>query len=263
MAFLQVQFQSQALNLSCTANVILPQSATKAQQRKIPVLYLLHGYSDDHSIWMRRTAIERHVESLAPEMAVIMPAVDHSFYTDMKCGNRYWTYISEELPAVMSSLFPLSGKREDTFVAGLSMGGYGALKMALNHPNRFLACASFSGACEMGQRLTGLNMDDAFNREIISTFGSESDFKGSENDLCYQAGQLAKGAVIPEIYLACGTKDFLYENNLGFLDHLKKLSLPVKWEATPGREHTWDYWDEQIQISLKWFMELRKAAKAK
>jgi S-formylglutathione hydrolase FrmB len=196
-------------------------------------------------------------------MAVVMPAVDHSFYTDMKRGNRYWTYVSEELPQVMASLFPLSARREDTFVAGLSMGGYGALKMALNHPDRFLACASFSGACEMGHRLSGLDMDDAFNREILNTFGTETEFKGSENDLSYQAEQVANGTIIPEIYMACGTKDFLYENNLGFLNHLKKLSIPVKWEATEGREHTWDYWDEQIQITLKWFMELRKEAKAK
>jgi putative tributyrin esterase len=261
MAFLQVQFQSGVLNLSCTANVLLPQSAERAQDREIPVLYLLHGYSDDHSIWMRRTAIERHVESYAPDFAVVMPAVDHSFYTDMQHGNRYWTYVSEELPAIMSSLFPLSRKREDAFVAGLSMGGYGALKLALNQPERFLAAASFSGACEMGKRLEGIHLNDGFSREIVDTFGTEADFKASVNDLMYRAEIVARGKDIPQIYMACGTKDFLYENNLFFLDHLRRLGLPVKWEATPGREHTWDYWDEQIQIALKWFAELRAKAK--
>lgn len=261
MAFLQVQFQSGILNLSCTANVLLPQSTVHAHNREIPVLYLLHGYSDDHSIWMRRTALERHIESCAPEFAVVMPAVDHSFYTDMKRGNRYWTYLSQELPEIMSSLFPLSSKREDTFVAGLSMGGYGALKLALNQPQRFLAAASFSGACEMGKRLEGIDMDDAFNREIIDIFGSEAEFTGSVNDLMHQADVVARSGNSPEIYMACGTKDFLYENNLGFLEHLKSLKFPVKWEATPGREHTWDYWDEQIQVTLKWFVELRTQAK--
>lgn len=263
MAFLQVSFSSQTLNLACSANVILPQTAKRAQKRDIPVLYLLHGYSDDHTIWMRRTAIERHVESLAPDFAVVMPAVDHSFYTDMKRGNRYWTYVSEELPSIIASLFPISDKRNDTFVAGLSMGGYGAMKLALNQPHRFLACASFSGACEMGNRLHDSDLDDAFHREMIDTFGSECDFNGSVNDLSYQAEKVAQSKTIPQIYMACGTKDFLYENNLGFLNHLKKLGIPVKWEATPGREHTWDYWDEQIQVALKWFVELRKEARKK
>lgn len=258
MAFLQVQFQSEALGLACSANVIMPQAKTRAQAREIPVLYLLHGYSDDHSIWMRRTAVERYVETLAPEFAVVMPAADHSFYTDMKRGNRYWTYISEELPAVISSMFPISAKREDTFAAGLSMGGYGALKLALNQPGRFLACASFSGVCDMGQRLKGLNMSEAFNREVADTFGSEEEFRGSVNDLAFQAEKAASDGLIPQIFMACGTDDFLYENNLSFLGHLRKLGIPVKWEATPGRAHSWDYWDEQILAALKWFVEMRK-----
>lgn len=261
MAFLEVHFWSDALNLASSAYVLMPQAKVNAREREIPVLYLLHGYSDDHSIWMRRTAIERHIEMLAPNFAVIMPAIDHSWYTDMKHGNRYWTYLSEDLPQIMSSLFPLSEKREDTFVAGLSMGGYGALKLALNQPERFLACASFSGACDMGIQMNGLDLNDDFSREITDIFGTSSEFKGSENDLFHQAGQIAHSKTIPNIYMACGTKDFLYQGNLNFLEHLKKLQIPVKWEATPGRGHTWDYWDEQIQVALKWFTALRLKAK--
>jgi putative tributyrin esterase len=261
MAFLQVQFFSDALGLCSSVNVLLPQAEARARDREVPVVYLLHGHSDDHTMWMRRTAVERHAEVLAPEFAVVMPAVDKSFYSDMKHGNRYWTYVSEELPQVMSSLFPLSGRREDTFSAGLSMGGYGALKLALNRPERFLACASFSGACEMGERLKNLDLGDGFNRALLDIFGSEQDFQHSENDLMWQAERVAKGEYIPKIYMACGTKDFLYENNLKFLEHLRKLGLPVTWEATPGREHTWDYWDEQVQVALKFFAEARKEAK--
>lgn len=97
-----------------------------------PTLYLLHGLSDDDSIWLRRTSIERYVAQMG--IAVVMPQVHRSFYTDMAAGGQYWTFISEELPALARSFFPLSAKREDNFVAGLSMGGYGALKLGLRKP---------------------------------------------------------------------------------------------------------------------------------
>lgn len=259
MAFLQVQFPSKALGLCVSVNVILPQSTTPAKERKIPTVYLLHGLSDDHTVWMRHTSVERHANQLAPEFAVVMPAVDRSFYADMKHGNRYWTYVSEELPEVMASIFPLSSKREDTFVAGLSMGGYGALKLALNQPERFCACASFSGACNMGTRLKGIDIDPNLMIEMENIFGSPEEFSHSVNDLAWQAEQVSNRKPIPQIYMACGTDDFLYQNNLMFLEHLQKLGMPVSWEATPGRSHTWDYWDEQIQVALKWFGEIRAA----
>src|SRR5665647_1599457 len=130
MAFIQCDFYSEALGLSTSMSVILPQQ-TKTQigmkgnvfTIKHPTLYLLHGLSDDHTIWMRRTSIERYASELG--IAVVMPAVHRSFYTDMANGLNFWTFISEELPSIARSFFPLSEKREDNFVAGLSMGGYG------------------------------------------------------------------------------------------------------------------------------------------
>ena len=123
MALLHTQFRSDALQIAVSVDVILPQEAC-LKGRKPPVLYLLHGLSDDHSIWLRRTSIERYAEALG--LAVVMPAVNRSFYADMAYGAKYWTFVSEELPRVMHGFFPLSDKRADTFVAGLSMGGYGA-----------------------------------------------------------------------------------------------------------------------------------------
>ena len=125
MALIQCDFFSESLGFSTSMNVILPQPA----RERYRVLYLLHGMSDDHTIWCRRTSIERYVDPLG--LAVVMPAVHRGYYTDMAAGYRYWTFISEELPALARSFFPLSHKREDTFVAGLSMGGYGAFKLAL------------------------------------------------------------------------------------------------------------------------------------
>ena len=146
MARLHTQFRSDALQIAVSVDVILPQEAC-LKGRKPPVLYLLHGLSDDHSIWLRRTSIERYADVLG--LAVVMPAVNRSFYADTAYGAQYWTFVSEELPRVMHGFFPLSDKRADTFVAGLSMGGYGAFKLALTLPDRFAAAASLSGALDV------------------------------------------------------------------------------------------------------------------
>ena len=112
-----------------------------------PVLYLLHGLSDDDTIWLRRTSIERYVAPLG--LAVVMPQVHRSYYTDEAYGGRYWTFLSEELPQLVDTFFRLSTDRRDTFVAGLSMGGYGAIKWALRQPHRFAAAASLSGVLDV------------------------------------------------------------------------------------------------------------------
>ena len=140
MAFLQCSFHSDVLGRACSMNVILPQKVTTqigmtssgGGNRRYPVLYLLHGLSDDHTIWSRRTSIERYAAEY--ELAVVMPDGERGFYTDMMQGPRYWTMLTEELPAIAASFFPISTRREDTYVAGLSMGGYGALKCALRLP---------------------------------------------------------------------------------------------------------------------------------
>src|SRR3954464_2876128 len=154
MALVRCDFFSDVLGLSTSMTVVLPQ-ATSAQigmtgaatGGDAPVLYLLHGLSDDDTIWLRRTSIARYAAPLG--LAVVMPQVGRSFYTDEAHGNRYWTFLSEELPAVVGSFFRISDRREDTFVAGLSMGGYGAVKWALRQPERFAAAATLSGALDL------------------------------------------------------------------------------------------------------------------
>ena len=151
MAHLRCDFFSEALSLSTSMTVLLPQRTTtqigmegRTSDGPPPVLYLLHGLSDDDTIWLRRTSIERYAAPLG--LAVVMPQVHRSFYADQAYGGRYWTFLTEELPELVGSLFRVSDRREDTFVAGLSMGGYGALKWALRQPERFAAAASLSGA---------------------------------------------------------------------------------------------------------------------
>lgn len=251
MALFHCNFFSAVLGLSVSMDVILPQPQPGARREgKLPVLWLLHGLSDDHTIWQRRTSIERYVESM--NLAVVMPAVDRSFYTDMAQGNRYWTYIAQELPALARSFFPLSTRREDNFVAGLSMGGYGAFKLALSYPARYAAAASLSGALHDFAEDAAASEDPAWAAELARVFGDLTKFTGGPNDVYALATRVAKGKTpSPRLYQCCGTEDFLYAGNLRFKAHAEALGLPFTYEEGPG-EHVWSYWDVMIQRVLAW-----------
>ena len=247
MAFLQVQFFSGCLNVASTVNVILPEAkqgiGIKAGESDVlpKVLYLLHGYSDDHRIWMRRTSVERYAAER--NLAVIMPAVNHSFYCNEAYGERYWDYVSEELPATMHRFFRLSDRAEDTYVAGLSMGGYGAMRLALTYPERFAAAASFSGAVRIERILTHHSEDG----RAKAIFGEQTDLSGTEVDLFYLMKKNAKSAHKPKLYVSCGTKDFLYEHHQQFIPALLENGWDVTRHDEPDAIHEWGFWDQEIR----------------
>ncbi len=251
MAHLRCDFFSDVLGLSTSMTVILPQQTSAqiglhgaARQGAAPVLYLLHGLSDDDTIWLRRTSIERYVAALG--LAVVMPQVHRSFYTDEARGLRYWTFLSEELPALVGTFFRLSDQRDDTFVAGLSMGGYGAFKWALRHPQRFAAAASLSGALDVTRRGRGwVPPEDPHGLDRV--FGA-TEPAGSDNDLL---ALLGREGPRPQLYLACGTGDVLYEENVAFARACAERSIPITTDFGPG-EHEWGYWDARIQAVLAW-----------
>ncbi len=252
MALIQCDFFSDVLGLSMSMNVILPQNTEKqigmtgkAADGKHPVLFLLHGMSDDHSIWLRRTSIERYVANMG--LAVVMPAVHKSRYCNLTTGDRYWDYISQEVPTLARSFFNLSDKREDNFVAGLSMGGFGAMKLTLNCPEQFAAGAALSGSV-----MYDWDLDVKRINSMQLAFGSEEEHKGSINDLAHMAKELsASDKPKPKIFQCCGTEDFLYEKNLRFKGEMEKLDFDYTYEEGPG-EHEWGYWDANIQRVLEW-----------
>ena len=251
----EVNFFSEVLTIRSTMYVLLPQRTfAEIKSKRTPkyrTLYLLHGHSDDHTVWTRATSIERYVEGL--NLAVVMPAVNLSFYTDMVHGGNYWTFISEEVPAVVRDMFSLSDKREDNFVAGLSMGGYGAFKLALTHPERYAAAASLSGALDVREtvRAHGRTEDKAFLAQMRNIFGDTSKVANSNHDLFALAKKVSKLPVKPRLYQCCGTEDFLYADNVRFRDAIHKLPLDLTYEEGPG-EHVWSYWDKMIQNMLAW-----------
>ena len=252
MAHLRCDFFSEALSLSTSMTVILPQT-TPTQIGMVgrtgaglpPVLYLLHGLSDDDTTWLRRTSIERYVAALG--VAVVMPAVHRSFYTDEAAGGRYWSFLSEELPALVSTFFRVSERRSDTFVAGLSMGGYGALKWALRQPERFAAAASLSGALNIaGMRSQRPRPEDP--RLFDRLFGVEP--VGGQDDIMRLIDRADVGR-LPALYMCCGTEDALLEDSLAFRDACARAEIPLSVDIGPGG-HEWSYWDARIQDVLEW-----------
>jgi S-formylglutathione hydrolase FrmB len=253
MVHLRCDFFSEALSLSTSMTVLLPQQTTtqigmsgRATSGAPPVLYLLHGLSDDDTIWLRRTSIERYAAPLG--LAVVMPQVHRSFYADQAYGGRYWTFLSDELPELVGSLFRVSDRREDTFVAGLSMGGYGAFKWALRHPDRFAAAASLSGAVDVaGLRTRSDRPEDPRMFERI--FG-DRDPAGTDDDLLWLLAG-ADRAALPALYACCGTDDELIGDNRAFAEACGAAAVPLTTDFGPGA-HDWAYWDEQIQHVLDW-----------
>src|SRR3954469_7304884 len=194
-------------------SVVLPQ-ATEAQigvargpqVADPPVLYLLHGLSDDHTAWHRYTSIGRYAE--AAGLAVVMPAVHRSFYADERRGHRYWEFVSEELPSVVRSFFRVTHDPASTYVAGLSMGGYGAVRLALSHPERYAAAASMSGALDIVRA-----MADPTRAELSGRIFADA--VAADEDLFFL---LEHAIAVPPLHLSCGTDDPLLDHTTGFAE---------------------------------------------
>ena len=225
-------------------NVILPEHPD-AWNEPPAVLYLLHGLSDDHTAWSRRTSIERYAQDLP--LVIVMPEVHKSFYCNMACGSNYWDFVAEELPMLVKRWFNVSSDWKKTFVAGLSMGGYGAIKLALGRPGQFAAAASLSGALDLAAHIG----DDWINtqpRTFEAVFGDLQKLPTSGNDLIAQLQTLEK---IPEtkFHLCVGTEDYLYQDSIAFRNAATRAGLCLTYEESPG-DHDWAFWDTHIQRVL-------------
>jgi putative tributyrin esterase len=261
VALLRCDFFSEALSLSTSMTVLLPQRTTSqvglagaASDGPPPVLYLLHGMSDDATTWVRRTSVERYVAPLG--LAVVMPQVHRSYYNDEVYGGRYWTFLTEELPGLVHDFFRVSERREDTFVAGLSMGGYGALRWALREPHRFAAAASLSGALDVAGRTTRRERPED-PRMTARVFG-DVPVAGSDADLLRLVAQ-ADPATLPALRAWCGLQDGLLEDNRRFAAAAADAGVPLELVEGPG-DHDWAYWDARLVDVLDWLPLQRPAS---
>jgi putative tributyrin esterase len=249
MALLQVDFRSELLEADVSMNVILPNDRNENTPTK--VIYLLHGYSGNHTNWIRLSAIERYVRDR--QIAVIMPDMGNSFYTDMAYGFPYFTFLTDELPKKVQSFFNLKPNQEDTYIAGLSMGGYGALKCALTYPERFHKAVSLSGALDAA-RLYETAKEKKPRLYYETIFGIDH-IKNTKHDLFYLITESKKhNKSFPAIYIACGLEDYLYEDNVKFVEHLQKNQVKHTYIESKGA-HTWDYWDQHIEKALEWMLK--------
>jgi len=260
MAYIQCNFWSEVLGKCCDMTVLLPQRAPARPEkfrgktvvrRTYPVLYLLHGLCGDHRTWLANTTLEHLTQNL--NMAIIMPDGGRGFFTDMACGPRYGAFFSDELPEIVASMFPVSTKREECFVAGASMGGYGALRLALSVPERFGAAFAMSPLVDLERAITRGNSAITAD-EMRNVFGPPDEQAERGNDLIALARKARTNDAPPRLAVYVGTEDLLYHDGVRLCDELEKMAWPsLKYSLdTPGK-HDWSYWAAQIPAMLDFF----------
>jgi len=245
MAIAKVNLFSESLGMGANCWVILPQRKDHAPGKKLPVLWLLHGHSGNAFDWVRKSNIDRYAK--AAGITVVMPSAFNSAYTDMAHGLKYFTYIADELPKKLREMFNFSDKREDNFIAGLSMGGAGSIKIGLSRPEQYAAIGCLSaGAINRGAA-------SIINRRHQILFG-DSPIDGTKNDPYFLAKNILKeGRPCPRIFHCCGSEDFLLASAHETRDFFTALpDNPFQYEylEAPGA-HTWKFWDEHIQDFIR------------
>lgn len=236
-----------AWKASCLNDVYTPYEA--------PVLYLLHGALDDHSMWLRHTNIEEYAEKAG--LAVVMPSGQNGFYTNALYGLNYFDFITQELPLFVRTHFHIRTNRASTFIAGPSMGGYGASKCALRCPDQYAAFADLSGAVDPValKPLMEQMGYDFFRYDLI--WGDVQNEKGSQDDVFFLAEQLKDAPIKPKAFVYCGLEDPAnHEMNARFYQTLKANGFQASFKEGHGG-HDWQYWDpaihdfiQKIQIQL-------------
>jgi putative tributyrin esterase len=250
--FLEMNFKSAELKRQTQVYVLIPDAKEK-DDVPFKTLWLLHGLSDNHTGWIRYTEIEQYAKKY--NLAVVMPNVDRSWYTDTAYDANYFSFVTKELPEVCFRTFrQISKRREDNIVAGLSMGGYGAMKIALSCPENYGACISLSGSFDITRKGRSYNIN-----EWRSIFGfdmeSPLELEGSEHDLyALAAKNKAEGKEFPKLYMWCGTEDHLIEINRSFDQHLTELGIAHQFETSEGN-HSWKWWNLHIQSALEWILD--------
>ncbi len=263
MALVQVNFFSGALMKITTFHMILPNDAppemimeNKNYERPMKTLYLLHGFSGNTIDWMMGSLVQEM--ALKYNLAIVMPSGDNSFYLNGRgTGYAYETFTGVELVGYCRKTFGLSDKKEDTYIGGLSMGGFGAIHTGLKYPETFGKMFGLSSALivnEIKGMKHGMKNDIADYDYYERTFGNLDELGTSENNPEYLVSERRKkGEIIQPIFMACGTEDFLLNENHGFRDFLVKEGVNVTFMESPGI-HDWKFWNEYLEPAVQWLL---------
>jgi len=263
MAFFQIDFFSKALARTTSFNIILQNDfplemaeGNECYKRETKTLYLLHGYSGSRMDWV----LGSYVQDMAAKynLAIVMPSGDNSFYLDGKgTGRAYCKYVGKELVEYVSNTFGLSGKKEDIYIGGYSMGGFGAIHTGLTYPETFGKIFALSSALIIHNIE---NIKEDFRDGVAdydyysSIFGDLSALDKSENNPEYLICKMKENQQnIPFIYMACGTEDFLIQENRAFHKFLLEETVDVQYVESPGA-HNWTFWNQNLEPAIQWLL---------
>ncbi|KAB8125933.1 transcriptional antiterminator [Gracilibacillus oryzae] len=256
MALIELHLHSKVLGMELPVNLIIPQEKQPFNKdKKSKVLWLLHGGSGDESAWIRMSSMERY--AIEYGITVITPGGLNSCFTDMEHGGKFCTYMTEELPKTLKQIIPLlSTEREDNFIAGLSNGGYGCLRVGLSRPDLYAAIGAFSAGNKADIPFVNDGSGKAYGR--IEVFG-EGEIKGTEHDVEYLAREaIQSGKMLPKIYHACGSLDtWLDLNKLVYHFFDRHHVYDYTYHQAEGYGHTWDFWEMEIVNFLN-LLDLKK-----
>ncbi len=260
MSIVYMNFMSYYLHFNHEISIILPDRPQNmlpadfyGNSRKYKVLWLLHGASGDHTDWLRKSKIELYARER--DLCVVMPSAFNSNYSNwdnFAMGIHMWDYLTKELMPLIYGWYPVSEKRADNYIAGLSMGGRGTIKLAVNYPEKFAAAAILS-ASPMNPHDIG--QDDLGSKQIkhmIEKAGSFEAYLNSYENVWDKLGDLAGKDVLPRLYFAMGTEDPWCAGYMKFKQYAESINLKVTFEEGPGK-HDWRFWDTYIEKALKFF----------
>lgn len=263
MALFQVDFYSKSLAKSTCFHVILPNdvptemtTGNENYNRKMKTLFLLHGYSGSSKDWLLGSSVQELAGKY--NMAVVMPSGDNSFYLDGKgTGKAYCQFVGKELVEYTRKVFNLSERKEDTYIGGLSMGGFGAIHTGLYFSDTFGKIVGLSSALII-HNIANIKEDHqdfiADYHYYASTFGALDQLVHSVNNPEYLIRKWKEEKkAIPPIYMACGTEDFLIEENRAFHKFLVTEEIDVTYIESPG-VHNWEFWNRYLEPSIQWLL---------
>lgn len=256
MAVLSVMYTSEVMHRNVNFKVILPvENADRPE--KFPTLYLLHGYYGNESDWINGTRVEMWARER--NLAVVMPAGDNGFYLDQEEKSIFYgSFVGKELVEATRKMFPLSDKKEDTFIGGLSMGGFGAMLLGARFAETFGGIISMSGAFLVSRLKNNGEITLPLTPvQLEYTFGDLATMEGSDRDPLALAKKAQEKGLLAPVFLTCGTKDSLYQYNVEMREDLEAIGAEVTWEEA-DYDHEWLFWDLELEHALDWIIELRK-----